>query len=167
MNNEESNIEDGADQVDSLEKKKSGGPITDEKSIVEKLILSKYQSESIDTVEKERKLGEEGYGGARRKRSRRSIHQRQKQWRDSSLTRTPPVKSAFIHPSGETPFSEPSHAIRGPSIIGSPPSYKRFDSPKPPPVVKVKTHQQLPYLPRIFIKIIIIKCYVFNRWYLP
>lgn len=151
MDKEEFNIEDGADQVDSLEKKKSVGPITDEKSIVEKLILSKYQSESIDTVEKERKLGEEGYGGARRKRSRRSIHQRQKQWRDSSLTRTPPVKSAFIHPSGETPFSEPSHVIRGPSIIGSPPSYKRFDSPKPPPVVKVKTHQQLSYLPRTFI----------------
>ena len=149
MDKKEPNIEDGSDQVDSLEKKKSVGSITDEKSIVEKLILSKYQSESIDTIEKERKLCEEGYGGARRKRSRRSIHQRQKQWRDSSLTRTPPVKSAFIHPSGDTPFSEPSHAIRGPSIIGSPPSYKRFDSPKPPPVVKVKRHRQLlPYLPR-------------------
>ena len=147
MDKEESSIEGGADQVDSLEKKKSVGSITDEKAIVEKLILSKYQSESIDTVEKERKLREEGYGGARRKRSRRSIHQRQKQWRDSSLTRTPPVESAFIHPSGDAPFSEPSRAIRGPSIIGSPPSYKRFDSPKPPPVAKVKPHQQLPYLP--------------------
>ena len=101
---------------------------------MEKLIFDKYQQETKDEEERERQLLEEGYGGARRKQTK----QRQKQWRESSLTRTPPVKSTFANPGGGMlPTSEPSIAIRGPNIIGSPPSYKRFDSPKPPPVVKV------------------------------
>ena len=120
----------------SKEKDKQSKDSREEKNIVEKLILDKYQTETKEEKDKEKKLLEEGYGGARRKRSR----QKQKQWRDASLTRTPPVKQAFVHPGGEIqPSSEPSIAIRGPNIIGSPPSYKRFDSPKPPPALKVST----------------------------
>ena len=111
---------------------------SEEKDIVDKLILDKYQTEKKEKNDREKKLLEEGYGGARRKRSR----QKQRQWRDSSLTRTPPVKSVFVHPGGDIqPSSEPSIAIRGPNVIGSPPSYTRFDSPKPPPVVKVSKNK--------------------------
>ena len=103
----------------------------DEETAVEKLVFDKYKPEINEAEERKRKLLEEGYGGARRKQA----NHKQKQWRDSSLTRTPPITSAFVNPRGEmVPTSEPSVAIRGPNVIGSPPSYKRFDSPKPPEV---------------------------------
>ena len=105
---------------------------TDQTDTVKKLIFDKYQIGAKDMDEREEKLMREGYGGARKKQSR------QKQWRDSSsLTRTPPVQSSYIGPGKDIiPVSEPAIAIRGPSVIGSPPSYKRFDSPKPPPTEK-------------------------------
>ena len=106
---------------------------TEERTVIEKMVIDKYKSDSKDIDERQKKLSEEGYGGARRKRAR----QKQKHWRDSSLTRTPPVKHSFVSTGEVLPSSEPSIATRGPMNIGSPPSYKRFDSPKPPPTVKV------------------------------
>ena len=106
---------------------------TEERTVIEKMVIDKYKSDSKDMDERQKKLSEEGYGGARRKRAR----QKQKHWRDSSLTRTPPVKHSFVSTGEVLPSSEPSIATRGPMNIGSPPSYKRFDSPKPPPTVKV------------------------------
>ena len=106
---------------------------TEEKNVVEKMVRDKYKSDSKDSEERRRKLSEEGYGGARRKRA----SQKQKHWRDSSLTRTPPVKHSFVSSGEALPSSDPTIATRGPLNVGSPPSYKRFDSPKPPPAVKV------------------------------
>ena len=106
---------------------------TEEKSVVEKMVRDKYKSDSKDNEERRRKLSEEGYGGARRKRA----SQKQKHWRDSSLTRTPPVRNSFVSSGEALPSSDPTITTRGPLNVGSPPSYKRFDSPKPPPAVKV------------------------------
>ena len=134
---DEESIENKKKLVEShpKEKEKTGQTSTEEEKAVEKLILDKYQQEAIDTDDREKKLLEEGYGGARRKQ--RSSH-RQKQWRESSLTRTPPIKSTYVNPGAKMlATEEPCTVIRGPNVIGSPPSYKRFDSPKPPPVVKV------------------------------
>ena len=109
--------------------------------------------------EREQKLMQEGYGGARRKQSR------QKQWRDSSsLTRTPPVQSSYIGPGKDiVPVSEPSIAIRGPSVIGSPPSYKRFDSPKPPRTQKDDTQESMV----IKQDVSQFKMYITNMFYVP
>ena len=121
------------DQGTSTEAEKASKREREEKRLVEKMVLDKYKSDSKETNERQRKLSEEGYGGAKRKKAR----QKQKHWRDSSLTRTPPVKHSFVSSGEALPSSEPSIATRGPMNVGSPPSYKRFDSPKPPPTAKV------------------------------
>ena len=121
------------DQGTSTEAEKDSKREKEDKGLVEKMVLDKYQSDSKETNERQRKLSEEGYGGAKRKKAR----QKQKHWRDSSLTRTPPVKHSFVSSGDALPSSEPSIATRGPMNVGSPPSYKRFDSPKPPPTTKV------------------------------
>ena len=130
---EKSNKDDKNDQGSSKEAEKIPKKNTEERTLVEKMVIDKYKSDSKDMDERQKKLSEEGYGGARRKRAR----QKQKHWRDSSLTRTPPVKHSFVSTGEVLPSSEPSIATRGPMNVGSPPSYKRFDSPKPPPTVKV------------------------------
>ena len=122
------------DQDASKEVEKKSKASMEEKDLVEKMVLDKYQSESKDAEDRQKKLEEEGYGGAKRKRAK----QKQKHWRDSSLTRTPPVKHSFVSSGEVLPSSEPTIAIRGSMNVGSPPSYKRFDSPKPPPTVKVQ-----------------------------